>query len=160
MYRKLVIFSFVFVFSMLMAEASARKNVTPFGRPAMVTFDNNSGKAYTYYCLVKGQSMGFAVEGPADIDIRTRAGLLKPEVTADYQIQVWEDEYLIAAEKFKSKKIDGELKNSNLFPSAFRSVTLQAPVFITIGYGWYRIISIRCFSAYISRMLKVILLRK
>jgi len=127
MYRRFVILSIVFVLSALMADASARKTVAPFGRPRMVAFDNYSGKAYTYYCLVKEQSMGFAIEGPADVDIRTRAGLLKPDITADYQVQVWEDEYLVVAEKFKSKKIDGEMNNSDLYPSAYRRVSFQAP---------------------------------
>jgi hypothetical protein len=127
MNRRLVIFSIVIALSVLIAEASARKTVAPFGRPRMVAFDNYSGKPYTYYCLVKEQSMGFAIEGPADVDIRTRAGLLKPDVTADYQVQVWEDEYLVAAEKFKSKKVDGEMKSSNLLPSAYRKVSFQAP---------------------------------
>jgi len=127
MYRRFVIFSIVFLLVALMAEVSARKTVAPFGRPRMVAFDNYSGKTYTYYCLVKEQAMGFAIEGPADVDIRTRAGLTKPNVTADYQIQVWEDEYLVAADKFKSKKIDGEINGSNLFPAAFRRVSFKAP---------------------------------
>ncbi len=127
MNRKLVICSIVIALSVFMAEASARKTVAPFGRPRIVAFDNYTGKPYTYYCLVKEQSMGFAIEGPADVDIRTRAGLLKPDITADYQIQVWEEQYLVAAEKFKSKKIDGEINNSYLFPAAYRRVSFQAP---------------------------------
>lgn len=118
----LLIITAVFAFG-----ASARTLVTPFGRPRVVDYKSTDGKTYTYYCLVKGQSMGFAIEGPVQVDVRTRAGLPKAGVTADYQIQVWEEEYLVKAEKFKSKKINAEITTSELIPAAYRRVQFDAP---------------------------------
>ncbi|MCP4582637.1 MAG: hypothetical protein GY839_13590 [candidate division Zixibacteria bacterium] len=122
MNRKSIIYTFALLALALTVSVSARQTITPFGRPRVASFDNHKGKSFKYYCLVKGQSLGFAVEGPAEIDVRTRAGLNQTNVTADYQIQVWEEEYLVAAEKFRSKRIDGEMIGSDLFPAAFRKV--------------------------------------
>jgi hypothetical protein len=127
MRSKLLIY-FLLLTTVAFADVTvARKTITPFGRPPIAEYRNSADKVYSYYTLIKGQSMGFAVEGPVHVDVRTRAGLPKPDITADYQVQVWEDEYLIAAEKFKSKKIDGEILNSNLIPGAFRTVAFEAP---------------------------------
>jgi hypothetical protein len=125
--RKLLIYLLLFTGIVMASETMARKTIMPFGRPRAVDYKNTKGKVYTYYCLVKDESMGFAVEGPVQIDIRSRAGLPQPNVTADYQVQVWEDEYLIAAEKFKSKRVESEILNSGLYPAAFRKVTFEAP---------------------------------
>lgn len=128
MNRRLIIYLLLLISTTLSSNAYARKTIMPFGRPHTVNYKNPSGKVYTYYCLVNGQSLGFAVEGPVKVDIRTRAGLAKPGITADYQIQVWEGEYLIAAEKFKSKKIEAEILNSSLHPAAYRKVSFEASV--------------------------------
>ena len=64
----LLLITTVFAFS-----ASARTLITPFGRPRVADYKSTDGKVYTYYCLVKGQSMGFAIEGPVQV------GCLKPE---------------------------------------------------------------------------------
>jgi len=127
MNRKSLIYAFILLALAMAVSVSARQTVTPFGRPRVASFDNYKGKSFKYFCLVKGQSMGFAVEGLADIDIRTRAGLTQPNVTADYQIQVWEEEYLVVADKFRSKKIDAEMIGSDLHPAAYRKVNFEAP---------------------------------
>jgi hypothetical protein len=127
MNRKLIIYILLLASLTMASEIYARKTITPFGRPRAVDYRNPSGKVYTYYCLENSKSLGFAVEGPVKVDVRTRAGLIKPEITADYQIQVWEGEYLIAAEKFKSKKVDSEILNSNLQPAAFRRISFEVP---------------------------------
>lgn len=127
MNRSLLIYLLLSASLLMTSDAIARKTITPFGRPVSAEFRNPDGKVYTYYCLVNGQSLGFAVEGPIKVDIRTRAGLAKSEITAEYQIQVWEGEYLVAAEKFKSKKIDAEILNSGLHPAAYRRVSFEVP---------------------------------
>jgi hypothetical protein len=132
---KLMIYLLLLTTAVIADETVARKTIMPFGRPPIAEYKNNAGKVYNYYTLIKGQSMGFAVEGPVHVDIRTRAGLPRPEVTADYQVQVWEDEYLIAAEKFKSKKVDSEILKSKLTPAAYRAVAFETPA----GVHNYRI---------------------
>lgn len=126
MNKRLFIYIVIVIAAALSSHASA-STLMPFGRPRAVDYTGTDGKTYTYYCLVKGQSMGFAVEGPVQVDIRTRAGLPKEGITADYQIQVWEEEYLVKAEKFKSKKINAEISNSNLIPAAYRQVQFDSP---------------------------------
>ncbi len=106
-------------------DISARKTIAPFGKPRPVGFNNHKGKTYTYYCLTKGQALGFAVEGPARIDIRNRAGLSNSDDRAKYQIQVWEGEYLITSDKFKSKAIDAEMSNTDLLPAAYRTLSFE-----------------------------------
>jgi len=108
-------------------DVAARNTITPFGRPKSVGFDNHKGRVYTYYCLAKDQSMGFAVEGPAQVDIRSRAGLISENIRAEYQVQVWEDEYLVAADKCRSKLIDARMKNTDLLPAASRDFSFEIP---------------------------------
>jgi len=108
-------------------EPITRKTLTPFGRPQTADYKNEKGEVYSYYCLIKGESMGFAVEGPVKVDVRTRAGLAQSDITADYQVQAWENEYLVAAEKYKSKKVEAEIVNSKLYPAAYRSLAFEAP---------------------------------
>jgi hypothetical protein len=96
---------------------STQKSITPFGRPGEVAFDAGKGKSYKYFRLVKGQSLGFAVEGPTSVEIRSRAGLRGPKFEADYQIQVWEGEYLAHADKLKSKLISAKIAGTNLLPA-------------------------------------------
>ncbi len=108
-------------------DVAARNTITPFGRPKSVGFDNYKGRVYTYFCLAKGQSMGFAVEGPAQVDIKSRAGLISENIRAEYQVQVWEDEYLVAAKKYRSKLIDARMKNTDLLPAASRDFSFEAP---------------------------------
>lgn len=112
---------------LITVQAGARTLITPFGRPETGEFDNHSGKTSTYYRLVIGQSLGFGVEGPAEIDVRSRAGLPGKNVQAEYQVQVWEDEYLVGAEKFRSKAIDAVMLKSDLLPAAYRKLTFSAP---------------------------------
>lgn len=120
------------IFLVLLAfvvEVLAKRNTfTPFGRPKMVKFDSGSGKTYTYYRLVRGRSMGFAVEGPAKVDIRSRAGLPNQNVIAEYQIQVWEGEYLVEADKFRSKNIEAKLIGTDLLPAAYRTTQFEVPL--------------------------------
>lgn len=127
MYRKILIVIILLASTIITPQALARTTVMPFGRPRAVDYENSKGKAYVYYCLVKEQSMGFAVEGPVQVDIRTRAGLSKKDITADYQVQVWEDEYLITAEKFKSKYSGNKMLNSELYPALYRKVEFESP---------------------------------
>jgi len=123
-YLYIVLFLALFIIA---SDISAKNTIMPFGRPKSVAFDNHKGRTYTYYCLVDGQSMGFAVEGPAKIDIRNRAGLSNEDMRAEYQVQVWEDEYLVAAEKFRSKAVDADMKNSDLLPAAYRNISFDIP---------------------------------
>ena len=103
------------------------KTVIPFGRPREVQFDAGKGKAYTYYCLAKGQSMGFALEGPAKLQIRSRAGLQDSNMYAEYQIQMWEGEYLAHADKFTSKLANASLSGTSLLPSTYKNFDFEAP---------------------------------
>ena len=105
-----------------------RKLIIPFGRPGEVVFDAGKGNTFEYYKLVKGQSMGFAVEGPAQIEIRSRAGLTGPNVRAEYQVQVWDGEYLISASRFKSKAARAKLTGTNLLPSTADSSDFEVPL--------------------------------
>lgn len=104
------------------------KSITPFGRPRQVQFDAGKGKTYVYYALVKGQSLGFSAEGPAIVEIRSRAGLTGPTVQADYQVQVWNGEYLVHAEKHKAKLADGKFIGSALVPASARSFQFDLPL--------------------------------
>ena len=112
---------------LIAGQARARTLITPFGRPGTAEFDSQTGKTYTYHRLVIGQSLGFAVEGPVEVDVHSRAGLPGKNVQAEYQIQVWEDEYLVGADKFRSKAIDAILHKSNLLPAAYRTLIFAAP---------------------------------
>ena len=127
MKRSLPCFIIAFLILMLSINALARNTITPFGRPETVGFDNYKGRIYTYYCLAKGQSMGFAVEGPARVDIKSRAGLKSENIRAEYQVQVWEGEYLTSAEKFRSKIIDADLNDTDLLPAASRDFGFDVP---------------------------------
>lgn len=106
---------------------STQKSITPFGRPADVAFDAGKGKAYKYFKLAKGQSMGFAVEGPTSVEIRSRAGLRGPKFVADYQIQVWEGEFLVHADKLKSKLVSAKITGTNLLPANAELTRFDAP---------------------------------
>jgi hypothetical protein len=123
---------FIVIFLILLASAvkalSDRKTFTPFGRPKTVKFDSGKGKTYTYFGLIKGKSMGFAVEGPAKVDIRSRAGLTGQNVIAEYQIQVWEGEYLIRADKFRTKYVEAKFVDNNLVPAAYRNTQFDVPL--------------------------------
>jgi hypothetical protein len=127
MRRKTTAIITLLLIQVLAIAAFPRETITPFGRPKTVGFDNGKGRIWTYYCLVKGQSLGFAIEGPARADIRSRAGLSNEDIQAEYQVQVWENEYLMSAEKFKSKAIEAEMKGTNLYPAAFRRVSFDVP---------------------------------
>jgi hypothetical protein len=124
---KKIIFCIIGIELLMSIGLLARETITPLGRPRMVGFDNDKGRVWRYYCLEKGESMGLAVEGPVTVDLRTRAGLPRENIQAEYQIQVWESEYLIAAEKFKSKAVEAVMENSALFPAAFRRVSFDVP---------------------------------
>ena len=106
---------------------STQKSITPFGRPGEVAFDAGKGKAYKYFKLAKGQSMGFAVEGPTSVEIRSRAGLRGPKFVADYQIQVWEGEYLAHADKLKSKLVSAKITGTNLLPANAELTRFDVP---------------------------------
>lgn len=122
----------IIIFLVLLASAvealPGRKTFTPFGRPKTVKFDSGNGKTYTYYYLIKGKSMGFAVEGPAKVDIRSRAGLPGQNVIAEYQIQVWEGEYLVKADKFRTKYVEAKFIDNNLLPAAYRNTQFDVPL--------------------------------
>ena len=83
----------LFLVSFVIEVSAGKSTIVPFGRPATVKFNSPNGKVYTYYSLAKGQSMGFAIEGPSLMEIRSRAGLTGDNVIAEYQIQIWEEEY-------------------------------------------------------------------
>ncbi len=126
MNRRILIFVLMISAFVFTAESFARTTVMPFGRPRAVNYQNSKGKTYSYYCLVKGQSMGFAVEGPVQVDVRTRAGLYQKDVTAEYQVQVWEEEYLVAAEQFKSKNSGSKVLDSELYPAMYRKMEFES----------------------------------
>lgn len=130
MNRRLVTCIIIFLVLLISADKALpdRKTFTPFGRPKTVKFDPGKGKSYSYYCLVKEQSMGFAVEGPAKVDIRSRAGLSGQNVIAEYQIQVWEGEYLVEADKFRSKNIEAKFIGTELLPAAYRRTQFEVPL--------------------------------
>jgi hypothetical protein len=104
-----------------------QKSIIPFGRPGEVRFDAGKGKTYKYYRLVKGQSMGFAVEGPTNVEIRSRAGLSGPTIQADYQIQVWDGEFLAHADKLKSKLASARLTGTSLLPASAKLSQFEVP---------------------------------
>jgi hypothetical protein len=106
---------------------STQKAITPFGRPGEVVFDAGKGKTYKYFKLAKGQSMGFAVEGPTSVEIRSRAGLRGPKSTANYQIQVWEGEFLAHADVLKSKLVSAKLSGTNLLPANAEITRFDVP---------------------------------
>jgi hypothetical protein len=106
---------------------STQKSITPFGRPAEVAFDAGKGKSFKYFKLAKGQSMGFAVEGPTTVELRSRAGLRGPKFVAEYQIQVWEGEFLTHADKFKSKLVSAKITNTNLLPANAEIARFEVP---------------------------------
>jgi hypothetical protein len=103
------------------------KSIVPFGRPRQVQFDAGTGKAYTYYTLAKGQSVGFGIDGPSKIQIRSRAGLKDTNMMAEYQVQVWDGEYLAHADKFTSKIANAKLTGTTLIPSTFKNSDFEAP---------------------------------
>ncbi|OQX92213.1 MAG: hypothetical protein B6D58_04060 [candidate division Zixibacteria bacterium 4484_95] len=126
--RVIYIIFFIFLMASAVGASSSRKTFTPFGRPKTIKFDSGNGKTYTYYCLVKGKSMGFAVEGPVKVDVRSRAGLPGQNVIAEYQIQVWEGEYLVKADKFRTKYVEAKFIDSDLVPAAYRNTQFDVPL--------------------------------
>ncbi len=109
-------------------DKTKTKIIVPFGKPRIVQFDAGKGRTFVYHALVKGQSLGFAIDGPAMVEIRSRAGLSGENIQADYQVQVWNGEYLVHADKHKAKKAEGRFIGSALLPAAARAFQFDVPL--------------------------------
>jgi len=67
-------------------------------------FLKSDGKKYKYFMLEQGQVIDFKIIGPTKVKIRVRPALEGKIKSADFEIQVWEGDKLIAGRKVNSRK--------------------------------------------------------
>lgn len=104
--RKSVYFG-VIVFLLTFVTAEAGKiNYRVFrpGGAGKYEFLKSDGKKYKYFILEQNQGIDFDISGPTRAKIRVRPGLEGGIKSADFEIQVWQGDKLIAGRKANSLK--------------------------------------------------------
>jgi hypothetical protein len=90
-------------------------------------FLKSDGKKYKYFILEQNRVIEFNVSGPTRAKIRVRPGLEGGIKSADFEIQIWENDKLIAGRKANSRKSRLSTNNKGVDIGLARDIFFKVP---------------------------------
>jgi hypothetical protein len=113
-------------FGTAMAAKTKYKVFRPDGAEKY-SFLQSNGKKYKYFTLDEGRAIGFKVTGPKKVKIRVRPALEGGIKSANFEVQVWEGNELVAGRKAESRKSKLKVDAKGVEVGLARDLFFKAP---------------------------------
>jgi hypothetical protein len=121
--------AFLFALNSRIPEAVSEINYRAFSPSdgGKSVFLKSGSKQYKYFELGAGQTMDFAVKGPARIKLRTRAALGNNISSGEYEVIIWEGDKIRTGRKAETRKSKLTVKESKAPVGLARDVIFKVP---------------------------------